>query len=498
MPNSRSLSSVLVIGAGLGGIAAAIELQRHGFSDITILDAAHASGGTWLHNDYPGAACDIPSQFYSYSYAQRRDWVRVCTPQPEILSYIREVAAEFGVDRLMRFGVQVDRCEWSDTAQQWTVTAADGETFTADSLIVATGQLHQPMVPSIPGLEGFGGTQFHSARWNHDYDLTGKRVAVIGTGASAVQFAPVVAEQAAKMTVFQRTGNWFMPRRNRPYPRPLRLAIEHLPGFQSLRRAGIRFGVEQLTRAIRNPRRFGLVLRAASTAFMRWQLRGDPELRRKVWPDYTFGCKRILFSSFFLPTLRRDNVELETGSIREITADAVVTADGTRHEVDCIIFGTGFKTNDFMFPMEITGSRGASLREQWAGGAHAHLGITVPGFPSLFLLYGPNTNTSGGSIIQFLEWQSAYVRQALQLVARRGAGAIEVRADVEAASDAELQAAFDGTAWLQCDSWYRNDQGRIVTNWPYYMKDYEARTRRLDPTDFTLLPASARAAEPAA
>ncbi len=266
-----------------------------------------------------------------------------------------------------------------------------------------------------------------------------------------------------------------------------------MPGVQTMRRAFIRAADENLTRAILHQRTFGRAMRLVSSGFMRYQLRGDAELRRKVWPDYTFGCKRILFSSYFLPALRRPNVELETAAIREVTADAIVTADGTRHEVDCIIFGTGFKTTDFMFPMEIHGTGGASLRERWKEGARAHLGMTVPGFPSLFVMYGPNTNTSGGSIIQFLEWQASYVRQALQLVARRGAGAIEVRPEVEAASDAEIQAAFDGTAWLECDSWYRNEHGRIVTNWPYYMKDYEARTRTLQPSDFELLPAAARA-----
>jgi cation diffusion facilitator CzcD-associated flavoprotein CzcO len=481
-----SQQSVIIIGAGFGGIAAAIDFQQHGITDVTILEAGPAIGGTWLYNDYPGAACDIPSQLYSFSFAQRRDWDRLCSSQAEILSYLQGVAADHGVDRRVIFDTRVANCAWDAAASQWTATTTAGRTYSATSLIVATGQLNHPQPPNVPGLDSFEGEAFHSARWNHDYDLTGKRVGVIGTGASAVQFLPPVAEAAGHTTVFQRTGNWFMPRRNRPYPAPIRAAIRFVPGLQRWRRQFIFEFTETLTRSIRNPKTVGRGIKLVSTIFMRWQLRGDRELRKKVWPDYTFGCKRVLFSSFFLQTLRRPDVELVTDRITEITPTGVKTADGKQVELDCLIYGTGFRATEFMLPMEIAGTGGLALREAWSEGAHAHLGMTVPGFPNLFVMYGPNTNTSGGSIIAYLEWQAAYIRQAIQFLAQSGATALEVRPEVEQASDVALQANFAGTAWLECDSWYKIEGGRIVTNWPGYMRQYRARTHTLDPTEFTL------------
>ncbi|MDX6657606.1 MAG: hypothetical protein QOH62_2399 [Solirubrobacteraceae bacterium] len=487
---------IVIVGAGFGGVAAAIELQRHGFRNLTILDRAPGLGGTWHHNSYPGAACDVPSHLYSFSFAQRRDWSRLCSPQQEILDYVHEVAARFGVDRLVTPDTQVVSCAWDESARQWQTTSADGRIWESDAIVVATGQLHQPAYPRVEGRERFAGHSFHSAQWDHDYDMRGKRVAVIGTGASAVQFVPEIAEQAGRLVIFQRTGNWFLPRKNRPYPAAFRALVKHVPGVQAFRRRFIFNYGESLTLMIRHPRTWGRLGHARSAAFMRFQLK-DPELRRKVWPDYTFGCKRVLFSSHFLPALQRPNVELVTDPIAALTERGVMTADGTEHEVDCIVYGTGFRTNDFMFPMEITGAAGQSLAESWADGAHAHLGMTVPGFPSMFVMYGPNTNTSGGSIIVYLEAQAAYLRQALQHVRDRGAVAAEVRAEVEAASDAEVQRRFAGTAWTQCDSWYRNAEGRIVANWPGYMREYVEQTRAFQPSEFTFLePAPALGATP--
>jgi cation diffusion facilitator CzcD-associated flavoprotein CzcO len=478
--------SVIVVGAGFGGIAAAIELRRHGIEDIVVLERAAEIGGTWHYNTYPGCACDVPSHLYSFSFAQRSDWTRLCSPQEEILRYLHGVAGEYGVDRLVETDTEVVGCAFTDADRRWTVTAADGRSWEADAVIVATGQLHQPAVPRLAGSDEFAGHAFHSARWDHDYDLRGKRVAVIGTGASAVQFVPEVAAQARRLYVFQRTGNWFLPRRNRRYPAAWRWLVAHAPGLQWFRRRFIYNFTESLTVMIRNPRTIGRIGRLWSTLFMRSQLR-DPVVRRKAWPDYTFGCKRILFSSHFLPALQRPGVELVTEGISHLTPTAIVSEDGTERPVDCVIYATGFRTTEFMFPMEITGAGGVSLREAWADGAHAHLGIAVPGFPSLFFMYGPNTNTSGGSIITYEEAQAAYIRQALERVREHGAAAIEVRADIEAASDRELQSRFAGTAWVECNSWYRNERGRIVTNWPGYMREYEERVRVLDPTDYELL-----------
>ena len=488
---SRRRLEVVIVGAGFGGIAAAIELKRHGFEDITILEKSPGAGGTWFHNTYPGAACDVPSHLYSYSFAQRKYWSSLCSPQSEILDYLHEVAREHGIDRLIEPDSEVTSCTWSDATARWTVTTADERTYESDAVVMATGQLHQPSVPRIEGADTFAGRAFHSAEWDHDYDLRGKKVAVVGTGASAVQFVPEVAEEAARLTVFQRTGNWFLPRKNHRYSRWVKAIIKYVPGVQAYRRRFMFNYCESLTAAIRHPRTWGRLLHMRSWLFMRSQLR-DRDVRRKAWPHYTFGCKRVLFSSHYLRALQRPNVDLVTDAIERIVPEGVVTLDGTLHEADCIIWGTGFKTNDFMFPMEVVGAGGQDLRETWANGAFAHLGITVPGFPSMFIMYGPNTNTSGGSIILYQEAQAGYIRQALERVRDSGAAAIDVRAEVAAVSDREVQSRFVGTAWTQCDSWYRDDQGRIVANWPGYMREYVEVTSELDAADFRLVPAPER------
>ncbi|MGO9750085.1 MAG: flavin-containing monooxygenase [Solirubrobacteraceae bacterium] len=477
---------IVIVGAGFGGIAAAIELQKHGFRYVTILERGPELGGTWLHNGYPGAACDVPSHLYSFSFAQRRDWSCLCSSRDEILAYLHDVAREFGVDRLVVGDTEVASCTWADDTRRWELASVDGRTWDANAVVIATGQLHRAAIPSIEGLEGFAGHSFHSAQWDHDFELTGKRVAVVGTGASAVQFVPEIARVVDRLIVFQRSGNWFLPRKNRPYPAAVKAAVQHVPGVQACRRRFI-FGVlESLTMMFRNPGTWGQLGHAQSSAFMRWQLK-DPEIRRKAWPDYTFGCKRVLFSSHYLPTLQRPNVELVTDAITAFSPQGVLTDTGAEHEIDCVIWATGFRTRDFMFPMEIVGAQGQTLREAWARSPHAHLGVAVPGFPSMFVMYGPNTNTSAGSIIVYLEAQAAYLRQALQLINDHGAAAIDVRPDVEANSDRELQARFDGTAWTRCDSWYRNAEGRIVTNWPGYMREYIEQTRTLDPSQYAFL-----------
>jgi cation diffusion facilitator CzcD-associated flavoprotein CzcO len=487
---SRRAPSVAIVGAGFGGIAAAIELKRHGIEQITIIDRAPEPGGTWFYNSYPGAACDVPSHLYSFSFAQRRDWTRLCSPQSEIHDYVRAVAREHDVERHLQLGKTVASCEWDEHSATWRVEADDGSRYEADALVLATGQLHQPARPSIAGAETFAGHSFHSAQWDHDYALAGKRVAVIGTGASAVQFVPDVAEQARELTVFQRTGNWFLPRRNREYPRALRLAFERVPGLQAFRRQFMFQYCEMITLAIRHPQTVGRIAAARSAAFMRMQLK-DPQLRRKAMPDYTFGCKRVLFSSSYLPALERDNVELVTERIERIEPNGIVTADGELHELDCIIWGTGFKTTEFMFPMRVTGAAQLELSDAWRHGARAHLGMTVPGFPNMFLMYGPNTNTSGGSILVYLEAQASYIRQALQQLRARGGGAVEVREQVEQASDRALQARFAGTAWIGCDSWYRDEDGRIVANWPGYMREYVEQTRAFEPREYAFAAAAA-------
>ena len=482
-PSSKRALEVVIVGAGFGGIAAAIELRRHGIERITILEKAADLGGTWFYNTYPGAACDVPSHLYSFSFAQRRDWSRLCSPQAEIHAYLRDVAREHGIDRLVHTNATVTACTWNGERCRWRIATAAGQPHEADALILATGQLHQPYRPTIEGVETFAGHSFHSAEWDHRYPLAGKRVAVIGTGASAVQFVPEIAPKVKRLTVFQRTGNWFLPRHNRRYNAAVKAAIGRIPGLQSARRRFVFQYTESLTLAIRHPRTVGRLAGARSTVFMRSQLK-DPAARAKAWPDYTFGCKRILFSSHFLPALQRPNVELVTDAVTAVEPAGIRTGDGTLHQLDCIIWATGFKTNDFMFPMEVTGERGRSLREHWSQGAHAHLGMCVPGFPSMFVMYGPNTNTSGGSIIAYLEAQASYIRQALAQLGAREAAALDVRAEVDTAGDRALQARFAGTAWTQCHSWYRDEHGRVVANWPGYMREYIEQTRELDPSEY--------------
>jgi cation diffusion facilitator CzcD-associated flavoprotein CzcO len=416
----------------------------------------------------------------------------LCSPQQEILRYLEGVASAHGVGQLVVCNTEVSSCRWDDVSRHWTVASSDGRSWEANAVVLATGQLHQPAIPSIEGRSEFSGHSFHSSQWDHGYDLSGKRVAVVGTGASAVQLVPEVARQAEQLFVFQRTGNWFLPRKNRPYPGLFKAVVKHVPGVQAFRRRFIYNYGESLTAMIRHPRTLGRIGHLRSAAFMRWQLR-DPGVRQKVWPDYTFGCKRVLFSSDFLPAIQRSNVEVVTDPITRMTPAGIVSTEGTEYEIDCLIYGTGFRTNDFMFPMEITGTNGHTLTDAWANGPHAHLGISVPGFPSLFFMYGPNTNTSGGSIIVYEEAQAAYIRQALEHVTDRDAAAIEVRSDIEASSDQEVQAGFTGTAWTRCSSWYRDPNGRIVANWPGYMRQYEAQVSTLDPSEFRFLPLPDRA-----
>ena len=334
---------------------------------------------------------------------------------------------------------------------------SEGNSYESDAIVIATGQLDQPSVPDLPGAEDFAGHAFHSAEWDHAYDLAGKRVAVVGNGASAVQFVPEIAPRVGRLSVFQRTGNWFLPRKNMLYPELDEDRLRTCPGPAGLA-ADLPLLLHRVADVVHpQPAHLRPSDGTALGGFMRSQL-PDPEVRRKAWPGYTFGCKRILFSSEYLPALQRPNAELVTEAIERVEPQGLRTADGRLHEIDCLIWATGFKTNDFMFPMEITGTGGRSLRDAWADGPHAHLGMTVPGFPSMFLMYGPNTNTSGGSIIVYLEAQARYLRQALQRVRDRGAGAIEVRREVEAASDRSLQERFAGTAWLECQSWYRDEE----------------------------------------
>jgi cation diffusion facilitator CzcD-associated flavoprotein CzcO len=469
---------VAIVGAGFSGIAMAIALKRDGLADFEIYERAESLGGVWHHNTYPGATCDVPSYLYSYSFAQRRDWSAPCSPQPEILDYLRTTAARHGVADHVRTGCEIASATFDEQRARWTLQSAAGERFEADALVLACGQLSRPAWPSIPGMEDFAGPSFHSAEWDHDIDLRGKRVAVIGTGASAIQFVPPVAEQAAHMDVYQRTAPYMLPRRNPAYRSWVRALIARTPGAQTLRRVGMWVFMESFILALTRVAALAWVLRTWSTTFIRAQVR-DPELRRKVTPDYPFGCKRILFSSSYLPALQRDNVELVTDQIERISEHGVVSQDGHERATDCIIYGTGFQANKFVAPMEVSGLGGQTLERAWSRGAEAHLGVTVAGFPGMFVLYGPNTNLGVGSIITMIEAQVGYAIDALRATRRLGVAALEVRPEVQSASSARVQERLHGSVWTTCENWYRTESGRVTNNWPGYMIEYVRATRRV-------------------
>jgi cation diffusion facilitator CzcD-associated flavoprotein CzcO len=474
--------SVAIVGAGFSGIAMAIALRREGIEDFTVFERAEDLGGVWFHNTYPGAACDVPSYLYSYSYEQRRDWSQPCSPQQEILDYLHDTAVRHGVADRIVTNTEIADARFDEQAARWRLETSEGETHEADALVLACGQLSRPRWPSIPGMDDFTGVSFHSAEWDHDYDMQGKRVAVVGTGASAIQFVPPVAERAVHLDVYQRTAPYMFPRRNPRYPAWAKRLIERVPGVQAFRRHGTLLYMEAMILGLIAVPPLRWLMSGFSSAFMRRQL-PDPELRRKLRPDYPFGCKRILFSSYYLPTLGRENVEVITDDVERVTAKGIV-AGGVEREVDCIVYGTGFKANDFVLPMQVTGTQGRDLQETWSAGAEAHLGIAVAGFPSMSLLYGPNTNLGVGSIIEMVEAQVGYVMESLRMADRTGA-ALDVREEVQRWSSEVVQHRLRTSIWTACDSWYRQgSEGRVVNNWPGFMGEYRRATRSFDETEY--------------
>ncbi|WP_280462001.1 flavin-containing monooxygenase [Nocardia carnea] len=481
--------SVLVIGAGFGGIGVAIELRRHGFSDITILEKAQDLGGVWRENTYPGAACDVPSPLYSYSFEPKPDWPQRYSGQAAIHDYLRGVARRHDLLDRIEFGVEVTDAAFDEKTGRWTVHTADGATRTADVLISAVGQLSRPQLPDIPGVDSFAGQAFHSALWDHHVDLTGKRVACIGTGASAIQYVPQIQPQVAHLTLFQRTAAWVLPKFDTDYSPVQHKLFARIPGMLLLERLGWWLTAEVSS--------LGLVeLPVISRIVARVAQRNlnknvdDPELRAKLTPDYPIACKRTLFSSDYYPALTQPNVEVTTAAVTEITPRGVRTGDGTLHEADVIIYGTGFKGTEFLWPMRISGRAGRELAQAWSDGAHAYYGMTVPDFPNFFMVYGPNTNLGVGSIIYMIETQSRYIRQAVQLLADKPGHMLEVRAETERAFNDALQKRLDRTPWNFCSSWYRNAAGKITNNWPGTVTSYRRRVRRLEPQDYLLTPAA--------
>lgn len=488
MASRNGRPRVAIVGAGFGGIGAAIRLREQGLADVTIFEKADDLGGTWRENTYPGAACDVPSHLYSYSFAPNPDWSRRYVGWEEILAYLRRVATEHGVFGLIRTGTEVLSAAWDGAAALWRLDLSSGETFEAEYLVCATGQLSRPAPSRLPGIEKFEGRQFHSAHWDHEYDLHGKRVAVVGTGASAIQFVPEIAPKVAEMKVYQRTPPYVIHKPEITYPGWLKRAFKRLPFLMKLGRARIYLTFELLNLGfIRHPP-MRIVYRYWSRRQMRragvWD---DPELHAKLMPDYEIGCKRALISNDYYPALLRDNVELVTDPIAEVRPHSVLTASGAEFECDAIIHGTGFSTHDFLAPMRVIGRNGQELNEAWTEGANAYLGMTVHGFPNMFILYGPNTNLGGNSIIFMLESQIRHVLAAVSAVEGSGARAIEVSADAQSRMDATVQTALGRTVWNSgCTSWYVDETGRNTNNWPFTTLHYRRLASRVDMDDYAL------------
>ena len=472
---------VAIIGAGFSGLGVGIRLREAGIEDFVILERADDLGGTWRDNHYPGCCCDIPSHVYSYSFALNPDWTRGFAPQAEILDYLRRTAERHGVLPHVRFGHEVREAAWDEAAGRWDVETAGGR-FSAQFLVAAAGALSDPTYPDIPGLDRFQGTAFHSARWDHDHDLDGERVAVIGTGASAIQFVPQIQPRVGRLHVFQRTPPWVIPRFDHEITRPEHLLLRWIPFAPALVRAVLYWLMEVRVIGFRRP----AIMRVADRIARRHLRRQvpDPELRRKLMPDYTMGCKRILIADDYYPALTQPNVEVVTDGIQEVRERSIVTRDGTEREVDTIIFGTGFHVVDAPIAERIRGPRGQTLAEHWNGGLSAYLGTVVAGFPNLFFMTGPNTGLGHNSMVFMIESQINYVLDCLRTLERRGAGRVEVRPEVEKRYNEELQEAMVGTVWTagHCRSWYLDDTGRNTTLWPGYSFDFRRRTRRFDPS----------------
>jgi cation diffusion facilitator CzcD-associated flavoprotein CzcO len=473
---------IAIIGAGFGGLGAAIRLSQRGYTDIMVFERADALGGTWRDNSYPGCACDVPSHLYSFSFALNPDWSRTFSPQPEIWAYLCDTAAREGVDRLIRYGHDVRAASYDAETGRWLIETSRGP-YTADVLVAAAGPLAEPALPKLPGLETFEGTAFHSARWRHDHDLTGRRVAVIGTGASAIQFIPEIQPQTGHLTVFQRTAPWVMGRREREISRTERWIYRHVPGTQKVMRAGIYWAREAFVLGFMHPKLMRR-LQKFTLGHLRKQV-PDAALRAKLTPTFTMGCKRILQSNVYYPALAKPNVEVVTEPIREVRPHGIVTADGVEHRVDTIIFGTGFHVTDMPIGERLRGRDGRPLAEVWQGSPRAYLGSTVAGFPNLFLLLGPSTGLGHNSVVFMIECQLDYLLKALEYRRRTGSP-IEPREAAQAAFADEMDRGLAGTVWAQggCRSWYQDSTGRLSTLWPGATWRYWLRTRRVRMEDY--------------
>lgn len=480
---------VCVIGTGFAGLCMAIQLKRQGIEDFVILDKAEKVGGTWRENSYPGAGCDVPSHLYSYSFELKPDWSRRFAKQSEIVDYIEHCARKYDLYRHIRFGTEVAEARFDEARGLWSVTTKAGAVIEAEFVVSGLGQLSRPQFPRIPGMDRFKGKAFHSAHWDHGYDLSGKRVVVIGSGASAVQFVPEVQKAAKHLTLFQRSPAWMISKDDRVFSPLWQALCRYLPGFQRAYRNYTYLLLESRFVSFRRAKGFFAWLATKQCQSFLDKSVTDPALKAKLQPDFPVGCKRILISNDWYPALSQPNVEVVTEGVREITETGVVTTDGRTVEADCLIYGTGFETQSFIAPMKVWGRQGAELNERWRNGAEAHKGVAVAGFPNFFVLYGPNTNLGHNSIIFMIERQVGYILKCMKEVARRRAATLDVTPDAMSDYNTRLQQDFEGTVWTaNCSSWYRNAAGRITNNWPGFTVGYWWMMREPDFNDFRFDP----------
>ncbi|MYS12651.1 NAD(P)/FAD-dependent oxidoreductase [Streptomyces sp. SID4982] len=479
---------VAVIGSGFGGLGAAVRLRREGITDFVVLERAGSVGGTWRDNSYPGCACDVPSHLYSFSFAPNPDWPRTFSGQEHIRAYLERVADDFGLRPHLRFDSEVKLMTWDAENLRWNIETASGS-LTADVVVSATGPLSDPKIPAVPGLDSFPGRVFHSARWDHDYDLRGKRVAMVGTGASAIQIVPSIQPEVRSLTVFQRTPPWVMPRMDRAIGTAERRLHQALPFTARLRR-GLLWGIRELQvqAFTKHPDELGLVERLAKRNMAR--AIKDPALRAKLTPDYRIGCKRILLSSAYYPALARPNVDVVASGVSEIRGSTVVAADGTETEVDAIIFGTGFHVTDMPIAERVVGAGGVTLAEAWKGGMAALRGGSAAGFPNWLSVIGPNTGLGNSSMILMIESQLNYLADYMrQLDTLGGRTALDARPAAVDRWNRRVQERMKRTVWNTggCTSWYLDASGRNTTVWPGTTTEFRQATRRVDLTEYEVL-----------
>ena len=476
---------VAIVGSGFSGLGMAIRLKQEGIDDFVILERADDVGGTWRDNTYPGVACDVPSHLYSFSFAPNPGWSRTFSPGREIQDYLRRCAGHFDVIPHVRFGHAVNEARWDDEAQQWKIDTSGGR-FTAQVLVAGMGGLSEPKIPSIPGLESFEGAAFHTAQWDHDVDLKGRRVAVIGTGASSIQVVPQIQPQAEKLHLFQRTPAWIMPHPDRPISDRERTVYKRLPLAQRIVRGAVYWARETFVIPFVRPK-LAKLPESQARRHLAKQV-PDRELRRKLTPDYTIGCKRILISNDYYPALTQPNVEVVTSGITEVGPRWIVTDDGEKHEVDTIIFGTGFHVTDVPAAKHLYGKGGTLLAESWAEGLEAYLGTSVAGFPNLFFLIGPNTGLGHNSAVYMIEAQVTYLVDMLRHLRATSQDVAEIRHEVQSAFNEELQSRMGPTVWVAggCASWYLDERGRNTTIWPDFTWRFKRRTAAFDPQSYEL------------